>query len=272
VLRPADPRRSSLVVAAGALFVSACAGSEPGPTPAPGHASGSAIAAGATGDAVPAPASSTDAAPSPPADAALPAIDIVDWPIDWPDERTELMLAYRRRHSDPAATDIAIAPEVIVLHYTSGHSAKGTKRYFDKTRIEAGRTKLADAGAVNVSSHFLVDRDGRIYRLQPETRMGRHCIGLNHIAIGVENVGDGKDYPMTAAQVEADAALVRYLAAKYPIRVLVGHLEADRLRGTHYYVEREPGYRDDKPDPGAQFMADVRARVADLGLDGAPSD
>jgi len=123
-----------------------------------------------------------------------------------------------------------------------------------------------------VSAHFLVDRDGTIYRLQPETRMGRHCIGLNHIAIGVENVGDGKAYPMTDAQVAADAKLVRYLAARYPIHVLVGHLEADRMRGTRYYVEREAGYRDDKPDPGAQFMADVRAKVADLHLDGPPAD
>jgi len=25
----------------------------------------------------------------------------------------------------------------------------------------------------------------------PETWMARHCIGLNHVAIGIENVGDG---------------------------------------------------------------------------------
>jgi hypothetical protein len=32
------------------------------------------------------------------------------------------------------------------------------------------------------------------------------------------------------------------------------------------YVERDRGYRNDKPDPGPRFMARVRARVADLGL------
>jgi len=129
----------------------------------------------------------------PPADAAMPdapALAIVDAPIAWSDERERLTLEYRRRHSDPDATDLVIAPKVIVLHYTSGGSAKSTRAYFDNTRIEASRKELARGGAVNVSSHFLVDRDGTIYRLQPETRFARHCIGLHHLAIGIANVGD----------------------------------------------------------------------------------
>ena len=42
--------------------------------------------------------------------------------------------------------------------------------------------------------------------------MARHCIGLNHVAIGIENVGDGEKLPLTPAQVQADAALVRATA------------------------------------------------------------
>ena len=193
---------------------------------------------------------------------------IVDAPITWNDERARLTLEYRRRHSDPAAKDLTIEPHVIVLHYTDGDSAAATRAYFDNVRIEAGRKALARAGAVNVSSHFLVDRDGTIYRLQPETRFARHCIGLNHIAIGIENVGDGDKHPLTDAQVTADAALVRDLAARYPITHLFGHYEVMKLRGTPLYVERDPGYHNEKPDPGARFMAAVRERVADLDLRG----
>jgi N-acetyl-anhydromuramyl-L-alanine amidase AmpD len=166
---------------------------------------------------------------------------IVDAPITWNDERARLTLEYRRRHSEPAAKDLTIEPHVIVLHYTDGDSAAATRAYFDNVRIEAGRKDLVRAGAVNVSSHFLVDRDGTIYRLQPETRFARHFIGLNHIAIGIENVGDGDKHPLTDAQVTADAALVRDLAARYPITHLFGHYEVMKLRGTPLYVERGPG-------------------------------
>jgi N-acetylmuramoyl-L-alanine amidase len=168
------------------------------------------------------------------------------------------------------ATDITIEPKVIVLHYTAGGTAEGTFQYFSGNHMEAARSQLAAAGDVNVSSHFLVDRDGTIYRLMPETRMARHCIGLNHIAIGVENVGDDKKWPLTDAQVEADARLVRYLAATFPITHLIGHSEAVKLDGKIYFRERDPKYRNSKPDPGAQFMKRVRARVADLKLQGPP--
>jgi hypothetical protein len=195
---------------------------------------------------------------------------IIDKPIPFDDERVRLTLAYRRQHVDPEATDITIEPKVIVLHYTAGGTAEGTFEYFSGNHMEAGRAKLAAAGDVNVSSHFLVDRDGTIYRLMPETRMARHCIGLNHIAIGVENVGDEHKWPLTEAQVEADARLVRYLTSRFPITHLVGHSEAQRLEGTSYFVERDPKYRNAKPDPGQRFMKLVRARLSDLKLAGPP--
>jgi N-acetylmuramoyl-L-alanine amidase-like protein len=199
------------------------------------------------------------------ADAA--AVAIVDAPMAWSDERARLTLEYRRQHSDPAATDLDITPRVIVLHYTDGDSAKATRAYFDTVRIESARKDLAKAGAVNVSAHFLVDRDGTIYRLQPETRFARHCIGLNHVAIGIENVGGAK-LPLTDAQVTADAALVRDLAHRFAITHLLGHFEVMGFRANPLYVERDPAYKNDKPDPGPRFMARVRALVEDLHLAG----
>jgi N-acetyl-anhydromuramyl-L-alanine amidase AmpD len=225
--------------------------------PAPHHDEGRASAPVRVRDAAPA-----DAAPD------ARGLAIVDAPIQWTEERARLTLEYRRRHSDPDAKDLVIEPHAIVLHYTDGGSAAATRAYFDNVRIEAARKDLARAGAVNVSAHFLVDRDGTIYRLQPETRFARHCIGLNHIAIGIENVGDGDRYPLTDAQVEADAALVRELASRYPITHLFGHYEVMKLRGTPLYAERDAAYHNEKPDPGERFMTAVRERVADLGLAG----
>jgi N-acetylmuramoyl-L-alanine amidase len=227
----------------------------PAPVPEPAPVSASGADAGVVVDAV------ADA----PADAG---VAIVDTPMKWSAARERLTLEYRRKHSDPNATDLVIAPRVIVLHYTSGDSAKSTRAYFDNLRIEVERAELARGGAVNVSAHFLVDRDGTIYRLQPETRYARHCIGLNHIAIGIENVGDEPTHPLTDAQVEADAALVRDLAARFPITHLLGHYEVMKFRADPLFVELDPTYKNDKPDPGARFMARVRERVADLKLHG----
>jgi N-acetylmuramoyl-L-alanine amidase len=204
-----------------------------------------------------------------PVAAAAPAI--VDRPISWSPEREALTVAYRRVHQDPASADSRIEPRMIVLHYTGGSSWKATWRYFDRTRLERGRAALRKGGEVNVSAHFLVDRDGTIYRLLPETTMARHCIGLNHLAIGIENVGDGARFPLTAAQVDANAALVRHLAGRHAITHLIGHSESNAMRRHSYWRERDASYKNAKSDPGRSFMARVRARVADLALEGPPA-
>ena len=200
--------------------------------------------------------------------AARSDLQIIDRPINFDDARIQLTIAYRRIHQDPKISDVIIQPKVIILHWTGIGSFTSAWNYFNHTRAEADRTQLAAAGEVNVSAHFLVDRDGAIYRLMPENWMARHCIGLNHVAIGIENVGDGDKYPLTDEQVRADAALVRYLAHRWPITHLIGHLEYRRMEGHPYFLELDPKYRNQKPDPGAGFMNKVRALVADLKLQG----
>lgn len=209
----------------------------------------------ASGNAVPTP---TPAAASPP--------PWRDWFIAWPPARAEMMLAYRRRHSEADAQDLTITPVAIVLHYTAGSSAVATKHYFDNLTIEPARKKLYAGGKVNVSAHFLVDRDGTIYRLMPENLYARHCIGLNHNSIGVENVGDEVNWPLTEAQVAANAKLVRHLAQQYPVRFLLGHHEVMGLTESALFLEREADFRNRKPDPGARFMKAVRAQLTDLEL------
>jgi len=195
---------------------------------------------------------------------------IKDKPIDFNSERIQLTIAYRRLHQDPKSIDVIIHPQMIILHWTGIPSFTSTWNYFNRDRAESAREQLAAAGEVNVSAHFVVDRDGTIYRLMPETWMARHCIGLNHVAIGIENVGDGGKFPLTEAQVRANAALIRYLGGKYPITHLIGHLEYRRMEGTPLFLELDPKYRNQKPDPGADFMTRVRAMVKDLHLQGPP--
>ncbi|HYG98828.1 MAG TPA: peptidoglycan recognition family protein [Terriglobales bacterium] len=203
---------------------------------------------------------------------AAQEIAIVDKPIRYDEERTALTLEYRRQHQGGDSKDVKIDPQVIVLHYTASESFDGAWKYFDRTRIESERALVAANGAVNVSAQFLVDRDGTIYRLMPENWFARHCIGLNQVAIGVENVGNGTTHPLTEAQVAANAALVRYLKQKFPkIEYLIGHSEYRRMEGTPLWSESNPSYRTPKSDPGDDFMKQVRAKVADLRLQGPPS-
>ena len=199
---------------------------------------------------------------------AAPPIPIVDTPMKWSKKREALTLSYRRQHSDRDVENLTIEPKVIVLHYTAGGSGAATRAYMDNLEIEASRPELRKAGLVNVSSHFVIERDGTIYRIQPETRFARHCIGLNHLAIGIENVGDDKKWPLTDAQVSANVALIRDLTARFPITHLLGHFEAMKFKKHAYYVELDPNYGNDKPDPGAAFMQKVRAKVGELKLQG----
>lgn len=280
-----DPRAARGVLLALALAV-ACAPPEPAAAPPPaganGHVPGDTSekpgaleqdpkdSDAAASDA--APEAPPPSAPAEPADApAAPALAVVDRPIRYDDARIARTIAYRRAHQDPEVDSVEIEPRMIILHHTGGGSADATWRYFDRPTIESGRKAIADAGDLNVSAHFLVDRDGTIIRLMPETSMARHCVGLNHVAIGVENVGEPKKFPLTDAQVEADAALIRDLKARFPaITHLIGHHEYLAMEGHPYFVERDPKYRTRKIDPGPEFMAKVRARVADLGLEGPP--
>lgn len=209
------------------------------------------------------------------APARAPMPPIVDHLLPWSAEREALTEAYLRAHRTAALTgdpaiDTRMVPRAIVLHWTAGPTARSAWSTFAPARL-AGRPELDAGGALNVGAHFLVDRDGRIERLVPEDRVVRHCIGLNHVAIGVENVGGTPDLPLTAAQVQANAALIRGLAARYPIEVLLGHLEAPLMEHSPLFEEKDPNYRNTKPDPGAAFLAAVRAEIADLHLAYPPS-
>ncbi len=196
-------------------------------------------------------------------------LKIIDKPIDFGKKRVELTKEYIKNHYGLDVKDITMNPKIIVLHWTAVPTLEGS---FDRLKPElllTDRKDIAAAGALNVSSHFLVDKDGSIYRLMPDNYMARHTIGLNYYAIGIENVGGkgDKSEDLTQAQVEANVYLVRYLKKKYPeIELLIGHYEYGRMKKTKYWLEKDDNYFTQKNDPGDIFMKAVRSRVVDLGL------
>lgn len=198
---------------------------------------------------------------------AQPSIKIIQKPILFDRQREQLTLQYLEdRYGMKQATPV-IKPTMIVLHKTEIPTMQKTFDAFNQSTLPAARSGLQKAGALNVSSQFLVDRDGTIYQLMPENWMARHVIGLNYCAIGVENVGAGPD-TLTAAQVAANVALIRYLKSKYPIQYMIGHSEYTAFRNTKLWKDKDPDYITSKTDPGKGFMQAVRGQITDLKLKG----
>jgi beta-N-acetylhexosaminidase len=202
--------------------------------------------------------------------ACTSALRIQDRPISFSTARQDATLGYIAEHYGERPAEISISPRIIVLHWTGVDDFEESFAAFDAEELPTTRADLVGAGRVNVSIHFLVDRDGTVYRLMPETWMARHVIGLNRSAIGVENVGGGDSVDnLTGDQVTANIRLVRYLAGKYPsIEYLIGHSEYREFEGHPLWREQDQGYRTEKVDPGGRFMAAVREGVAALGLKG----
>lgn len=195
---------------------------------------------------------------------------IRDRPVPFSNERQQATLDYIDEHYGRQATDLTIEPRILVLHWTAIPDLKGSFDAFEPEHLPSSRPDLAGAGQVNVSIQFLVDRDGTIYRLMPETWMARHVIGLNYNAIGVENVGGaGSIDNLTDDQITSNIRLVRYLVKKYPtIEYLIGHSEYREFEGHPLWLELDETYRTEKVDPGDRFMTAVRSAVSSLNLKG----
>lgn len=118
---------------------------------------------------------------------------------------------YRLRH-----------PRVIVEHYTDGPSMMSA------WWTMAGNSR--DLGELpGVCTHFIVDTDGRVYRLVPLRLRCRHTVGLNDLAIGIEHVGTSDRQVMrNDRQRRSSLRLTLWLMARYdiPVRRVIGHGES----------------------------------------------
>ena len=71
--------------------------------------------------------------------------------------------------------------------------------------------------------HFLVRKDGKVYRLRPEDKVGAHAYGSNNNSLGICFEGNYMEEDMPEAQKEAGKELVAYLKNKYKISTVQKH-------------------------------------------------
>ena len=78
-------------------------------------------------------------------------------------------------------------------------------------------------GWAGAGYHFLVRKDGGIYRLRPEWALGAHAQGANYDSLGICFEGAYNSETMPEAQVNAGRELVSYLRDKYGISTVQRH-------------------------------------------------
>lgn len=179
-------------------------------------------------------------------------------------------------------------PNMIVMHYTGMKTG------------EAALTQLRTPEK-KVSSHYMVEEDGRIFRLVPEERRAWHAgrsfwkgeTGLNHVSIGIEIVNPGHEFgyrPFPEAQIAAVIALTTDIRTRWDVSNdrIIGHsdIAPDRKvdpgelfpwktlaeAGHGLWVEppAAPGAPLGEGDEGAGVFA-LQAGLTRLGYDCAPS-
>ncbi|MEK6793330.1 MAG: peptidoglycan recognition family protein [Spirochaetota bacterium] len=183
-------------------------------------------------------------------------------------EYCELAKQYSRVHYgiDSAALTV---PRIIAIHMTECGTMDQTLAQFNHPRL-TGRREIEHGGQWNVGSHFIVDANGTIFSFIPLEYMARHIIGLNHTAVGIENIAANNE-ALTEAQLFANVQLVLYLKSVRPsITHVIGHHEYTDTFRTHYRLMRmldeqyRPHYRG---DPGERFMRLLREGLSLHGLD-----
>jgi len=199
------------------------------------------------------------------------AVKVIDKPIVFDDERKQLSLEYMSKRYGIEKNTPTITPKMIVVHWTAIPDFEQSFNAFKNSRLPNSRADITNASALNVSAQFLVDQDGSVYRLLPETTMARHVIGLNHCAIGIENVGGTPDKPLTNKQLKSNIKLIKYLKEQYPdISYVIGHYEYTLFEGHPLWLETDEKYRTEKKDPGEDFMKSIRKNTASLNWETIP--
>ena len=202
----------------------------------------------------------------------LHAYEIQQTPIHFTDERIKLTKEYIKNHYALDVEDIKIIPKIVLVHYTAVEGFEKSLARFTEETLPNDRPEISKASSLNVSTHFMVERDGTIHQLMPLDFMARHVIGLNYNSIGIENVGgEGYVQDLTVEQLLANIFLVKYLKKKFPsIEYVVGHHEYRCFENTDLWLEKDDGYRTKKYDPGEIFMRDLHMNIE--GFKKAPCD
>ena len=191
-------------------------------------------------------------------DAAAPRPRIVVKPIPFGSARLAETRAYANRHYGVDSWRL-VHPHVIVEHYTASDSFASAYATFASNASNLGELP-------GVCAHFVVDRDGTIYRLVPPNIICRHTVGLNYTAIGVESVGTTDAQILSdRPQLEASLRLTRWLRCRFRVRLrdVIGHNES---LSSPYHRERVASLRGQTHDDWKRAdMRVYRAKLRALG-------
>lgn len=196
-------------------------------------------------------------------------IIIIDKPIIFDEQRKALSIQYIKDHYGLDVDEPVIDPKIIVIHWTVIPTLEETFEAFNPSVLPSTRANIQAASSLNVSSQFVIDRDGTIYQLLPETTFARHVIGLNYNSIGIENIANGSDLPLTEAQFQSNLKLANYLSKKYDIEYLIGHDQYERFIGHKLWLEKDASYLTEKDDVGEEFINRLHDQL-DIKLKKAP--
>ncbi len=133
------------------------------------------------------------------------------------------MAAYAERHYGFDSHELD-NPKVIVQHITVTDDFESVYNTFAANTPDVELKELP-----GVCSHYVVDTDGTIYRLVPESIMCRHTVGLNYTSIGIENVArTDADLLGNRRQLRASRRLTRWLQCRHDIGLddVIGHNES----------------------------------------------
>lgn len=132
----------------------------------------------------------------------------------------------------------------IILHHAAASKCSAQQIH---------RWHLAN-GWVGIGYHFLVRKDGSVYRGRPEDTVGAHAGNNNYDSIGICFEGNFMTETMGDAQRKAGQKLVAYLKDKYGITKVQKHsdVNATGCPGTHFpFKEVSEGGAEDKPAESA---------------------
>ena len=106
------------------------------------------------------------------------------------------------------------ATDLLILHHAAATSCTAE----DVHRWHVGN------GWAGIGYHYLVRKDGTIYRGRPEDTVGAHAYGANSHSIGVCFEGNYQVEPtMPAAQLAAGQALATDIKRRWGITKVIGH-------------------------------------------------
>lgn len=166
--------------------------------------------------------------------------------ISYGKQRKRQMARYSNRHYGSPTWKLH-RKKVIVLHFTATSTYEPVWNHFESNSPNRGEYP-------GVCTHFVVDKDGTIYKLVRTFIRCRHAIGLNHRSLGIEMVQETGEGSRWAArqildrrpQIRAALALVRYLRATHEIRMrnVIGHAMANE---SPFFKDLQ-GWRNDHTD------------------------